>query len=87
MTKSQELGVGIAAVGVGAALVARGLRTIRAMDFRGRSVLITGGSRGLGLLLARELGKAGTSRLGASPPTSRSAISAAATKPNASCAT
>src|SRR5204863_1937596 len=47
------------ALTVGAALINRGLRTARAMDFRGRSVVITGGSRGLGLLLARELGRQG----------------------------
>ena len=43
----------------GAALIAHGGRKRRAMDFRGRVVLITGGSRGLGLLIARELGRLG----------------------------
>src|SRR5215213_2767176 len=35
------------------------VRFSRRMDFRGRTVLITGGSRGLGLLLARRLGREG----------------------------
>src|SRR5262245_25417500 len=43
---------------VGAALVA-GLRSRRGIDFRGCSALITGGSRGLGLLTATELGRRG----------------------------
>jgi NAD(P)-dependent dehydrogenase (short-subunit alcohol dehydrogenase family) len=43
---------------VAAALVA-GLRRRRAMDLRERSALITGGSRGLGLLIASELGRRG----------------------------
>ena len=44
---------------VGASLVARELRHRRAMDFEDRVVLITGGSRGLGLLMAREFGRLG----------------------------
>ena len=36
-----------------------GLRHSRRIDFDGRSVVITGGSRGLGLVLARELGQQG----------------------------
>lgn len=43
----------------GTALLARGFRARRRIDLRGRSALITGGSRGLGLLIARELGRAG----------------------------
>lgn len=45
----------------GAALLAAGLavRQRRALDLRGRVVLITGGSRGLGLVLAREFGAQG----------------------------
>jgi NAD(P)-dependent dehydrogenase (short-subunit alcohol dehydrogenase family) len=35
------------------------LRASRAIDFRGCSAVITGGSRGLGLLIARELGRQG----------------------------
>jgi len=44
---------------LGASLVARQLRRFRAMDLAGRIVLITGGSRGLGLLMAREIGRLG----------------------------
>jgi NAD(P)-dependent dehydrogenase (short-subunit alcohol dehydrogenase family) len=44
---------------LGATLVARQLRRLRALDLTGRVVLITGGSRGLGLLMAREVGRLG----------------------------
>src|SRR5207244_12277392 len=47
----------IAAVAAGTALLARGLR--RGASLRGRVVLITGGSRGLGLVLARKLVRSG----------------------------
>jgi NAD(P)-dependent dehydrogenase (short-subunit alcohol dehydrogenase family) len=40
-------------------LVVRGLRTRRAIPLHGTVALITGGSRGLGLLIARELGRHG----------------------------
>jgi NAD(P)-dependent dehydrogenase (short-subunit alcohol dehydrogenase family) len=43
----------------GAALLAKGLRVRRTIDFAGRVALITGGSRGLGLVVARELGRLG----------------------------
>lgn len=43
----------LAAVGAGAYLASRWLRP--GYDYRGKHVLITGGSRGLGLVLAREL--------------------------------
>ena len=59
MTSKQQTALAAGALTIGAALLARGLRTARAIDFRGRSVLITGGSRGLGLLIARELGGQG----------------------------
>jgi NAD(P)-dependent dehydrogenase (short-subunit alcohol dehydrogenase family) len=49
----------LALAGLGATLVMRGLRRRNTLDFRGKSALITGGSRGLGLLLARELADAG----------------------------
>src|SRR5262249_23079204 len=42
--------------GIGACLAVRALvRQQRQMNLRGRTVLITGGSRGLGLVMAREL--------------------------------
>ena len=47
------------AAGAGAVLALRALSNRAAYDFRGKSVLITGGSRGLGLVLARELAAEG----------------------------
>jgi NAD(P)-dependent dehydrogenase (short-subunit alcohol dehydrogenase family) len=45
---------------IGAATVGRvALRAMRTLDLEGRVVLITGGSRGLGLLIAREVGRLG----------------------------
>ena len=44
---------------VGAALAAEARRVRRAIDLEGRTALVTGGSRGLGLLIARELGGQG----------------------------
>lgn len=49
----------VGAITLGAGLVARALRTARAVDFNGNSVVITGGSRGLGLLMARQLADEG----------------------------
>ncbi len=49
-----------AAAGLGTYLAARAVvRRTRALDLRGRKVLITGGSRGLGLVLAREFARHG----------------------------
>jgi NAD(P)-dependent dehydrogenase (short-subunit alcohol dehydrogenase family) len=59
MNSKQQTALAASAVAVGAALLARGLRSSRAIHFHNRSVLITGGSRGLGLLIARELGREG----------------------------
>jgi NAD(P)-dependent dehydrogenase (short-subunit alcohol dehydrogenase family) len=60
MTKKQQHALTAAAAAVvGGALVARGIRAARRIDFRGRSVVITGGSRGLGLLVARQLAAEG----------------------------
>jgi hypothetical protein len=57
--KPAETTATICGVLAGMALVARGLRARRSIDFRDRVAVITGGSRGLGLLLARELGREG----------------------------
>ncbi len=59
MTRNQELALAAGAATVGAALLARGLRSAGSLDLNGRSALVTGGSRGLGLLVARELGRGG----------------------------
>jgi NAD(P)-dependent dehydrogenase (short-subunit alcohol dehydrogenase family) len=48
-----------ATTAAGLGLAARAVRRRPAMDFKGKSVLITGGSRGLGLLLARRFALAG----------------------------
>lgn len=53
MTRTQQTALAAGAVALGAALLSRGLRTARRMDFSRRIVVITGGSRGLGLLIAR----------------------------------
>jgi NAD(P)-dependent dehydrogenase (short-subunit alcohol dehydrogenase family) len=48
------------AAGIGAMMAARAaLQKYRTINLIGKTVLITGGSRGLGLLLAREFGKQG----------------------------
>lgn len=49
---------GLAGIGL-AALVVRGVRNLAQADLAGQVVLVTGGSRGLGLLLAREFGRNG----------------------------
>ena len=59
MNNKQQTAVAASALAVGAALIARRLRSGRAIRFHNRSVVITGGSRGLGLLIARELGREG----------------------------
>jgi short-subunit dehydrogenase len=49
----------LGATGVGVALIAQALRRRDHYDFAGKSVVITGGSRGLGLTIARELADEG----------------------------
>lgn len=58
MNDTRKLAVaGVA--GMGAALAGWALRRRDRLDFKGQSVLITGGSRGLGLVMARELADEG----------------------------
>lgn len=45
----------LGAAGVGGWLALRALRTFTGFDFRDRTVLVTGGTRGLGLVIARQL--------------------------------
>src|SRR5436309_15027195 len=60
MTGPTKRNLLLAAAGFGAFLAARSaLRRGRAFSLRGKTVLITGGSRGLGLVLARELVREG----------------------------
>ena len=49
----------LAGVGFGAWALSRAVRARRAIDLRGKLVVITGGSRGLGLELAREFSREG----------------------------
>jgi 3-oxoacyl-[acyl-carrier protein] reductase len=59
MTSQQRFLLGLAA-GVGAVVAGtEAMRRRHAVDFTGRTVLITGGSRGLGLVLARQFAEQG----------------------------
>ena len=53
--RSESLGLMLVAAGLAAGVGLRATRTRRAYSFNGKSVVITGGSRGLGLVLARQL--------------------------------
>jgi NAD(P)-dependent dehydrogenase (short-subunit alcohol dehydrogenase family) len=55
LTERQKQAVAVGAAGMGALMLARAWRAREAYDFNGKSVVITGGSRGLGLVMAREL--------------------------------
>jgi NAD(P)-dependent dehydrogenase (short-subunit alcohol dehydrogenase family) len=57
MKPSMLVSIGAAAAGV--VLGARAMRAARAISFDGRVVVITGGSRGLGLVIARQLAREG----------------------------
>ncbi|HEY0081600.1 MAG TPA: SDR family NAD(P)-dependent oxidoreductase [Pyrinomonadaceae bacterium] len=60
MDKKRQDALLLAGAGAGALLGAlAALRKRREFDFSGRTILITGGSRGLGLVLARELAREG----------------------------
>jgi NAD(P)-dependent dehydrogenase (short-subunit alcohol dehydrogenase family) len=52
-------GLALVAAGLATAIAVGAKRTRRAFDFSGKSVVITGGSRGLGLVLARQLAAEG----------------------------
>src|SRR5262245_26400270 len=54
MSKRNDL-LMLAAAGAGAWLAVRAYRSLRAFDFHNKCVLVTGGTRGLGLVLARQL--------------------------------
>jgi NAD(P)-dependent dehydrogenase (short-subunit alcohol dehydrogenase family) len=59
MTSQQKFLVGLAAGAAAAFAGGRMIRRGRAIDFAGRVVVITGGSRGLGLVIARRLAAEG----------------------------
>ena len=52
-------GLAFVAAGLATAIAVRAKRMRRAYNFSGKSVAITGGSRGLGLVLARQLAAEG----------------------------
>ena len=59
ITDHQKRALTYGAVGAGVLLAAQVWRRRDPYDFAGKSVVITGGSRGLGLVLARELADQG----------------------------
>ncbi|MBA3639367.1 MAG: SDR family oxidoreductase [Acidobacteriota bacterium] len=59
MTGQQRFLIGLAAGAGAVGLAARAMRNRHAISFDGRVVVITGGSRGLGLVLARQLAAEG----------------------------
>jgi NAD(P)-dependent dehydrogenase (short-subunit alcohol dehydrogenase family) len=56
---ARSTGLALIAAGAATAIVLRAGRVRRVYDFSGKSVVITGGSRGLGLVLARQLAAEG----------------------------
>jgi NAD(P)-dependent dehydrogenase (short-subunit alcohol dehydrogenase family) len=59
MNSQQKFLLGVAAGAAAVMAGARALRSRHAIDFNGRVVVITGGSRGLGLVIARQLAAQG----------------------------
>ena len=59
MTRQQKLALMVGAVGAAMLAVRKGVRNGHAISFEGRVVVITGGSRGLGLVIARQLAAEG----------------------------
>ena len=59
MTEQQKRALMVGSVGLGALLAAQAWRRRTEYDFAGKCVVITGGSRGLGLVMARELADEG----------------------------
>src|SRR5687768_13185202 len=59
MRRDHKFLIGAVAGAAGALLATRTARARRAVDFGGRTVIITGGSRGLGLVMARQLAAEG----------------------------
>src|SRR5690242_17375907 len=59
LTESQKRVLMFSAVGLGTMMVAQAWRRRDAYEFGSKSVVITGGSRGLGLVIARELADEG----------------------------
>jgi short-subunit dehydrogenase len=59
MLPSTRVALGVSSLAFGLMLGRRAVRAHHAYSFRGRTVLITGGSRGLGLAMARELAAEG----------------------------
>jgi short chain dehydrogenase len=57
--RARSAGLALVAAGVAPAIAFRAKRVRRAFTFSGKSVVITGGSRGLGLVLARQLAAEG----------------------------
>jgi NAD(P)-dependent dehydrogenase (short-subunit alcohol dehydrogenase family) len=59
MTRQQRIILGLAAGAAAMLALRKGLRERHAISFEGRVVVITGGSRGLGLVIARQLAAEG----------------------------